>query len=1457
MFLTHLHSVYSLSDSLITTSKLVKRLNELNMKKVAITDHGNLLHIQEFRKALKNNNISHFPGCEFYFTDDINNKEQRKSYHLTVIAKTEQGVKNLYTLSSLSYEKGFHYRPRIDFNLLKEYNEGLVVSSACLKGKLDCLLLEGKCLEALKHAQDMKNILGDRFFIEIMPHNIEEQQKVNPLLIELAQKLGIKIITTCDSHYAYQDEAENRRMLLMMNKAGWAKDEEVGGCNTIYMMSPDEMKNTFNIYHSNIDKKVIDEAVDNTELVLDGDAPNVEFDKARFPIFEISKQYNNTKEYFNNLIINGLKEKNLLDKKEYVERALSEAKIITDSGFYDYFLVMQDIFKWCKENNVYCGPARGCFLPGNKVHVKIGCHTDIKRKKKIIKDYAYTHDGTFHKILDHYEYNVKDEDCIRLFLSNGKKIECTSDHKIFKKDFGFIEAKELKIGDILLGAKTRNQKVEVTCCDCGKKYIITAKGVWKKIHEGSSIRKPGEILCLKCNNKRMANDPILKERVIMRGANANKRQEVREKMSKKLKYLAETTDFKKKIGEGVRRAYKKDPTIINRIKEGLKRSIKNDPSIIDRMVGKKNRYKNGNFYSLKNNCNIFYQSSYELKALNIWENDSNIVSFIRPKLVLSYINDNNVEHLYKPDFLLLYKDGHKELIEIKSNWKRNNKDTILKEQAAIQYCKQNNLQYYILTEKELKIQNDLVHNEIEIINIEKFKYTGKVYDIKVEGVHNYSISGVTVHNSSGGSLVAYLLGITRIDPLKYDLLFGRFYNEGRNTGTAENAPDIDSDFESARREEVIKHVEQKYGFENVSQICSISYIKLKSGIKDVCRALNISIDIANKISQDVPWEDYEDLDQAMLKDEKARQYVEKYPELFKYVRIFCGIPRQTGKHAAGIVIGDEKIGNICPMMLATVNGEKFLVSQFDKDSIKHTGLIKYDFLGLTTMDFIKALDIEIEKETGHKVNWDNIDLNDEKVYDNIFTTADTEYIFQCDSQLVKTWLKKMKCKNIEDLSAVNTLIRPASLISGATDRYIKKRFGDVEFNKVECEADQIFNDITKDTCNEIIYDEQKMKMVQQIGGLTLKDANIVRKAVEKWADKHDNLQNTFIENAIKKGWNSDKAKLYWEMVKQYSFCKAHSIAYSILGFWCAWAKYYHPIAFMKAMFMISSTDSSADKFNVIDAIKFAFRLGYKVLPVNINKSKSFFTFDDEKKEVYFPFRSIKGISEDAGKIIEKFAPFVDFDDFLLRTKSKEINKRVLMPLIELKAFDDLNCKQQIFKYYLDNFNLSKEDDKALRNDIKVNKNAKLLTKEERVIYKNKINEAAQKEFDKIYNSPLFMFELKHLGIILSSDTSKYSEQIKPIDINTVSNKQKFLIYGFLTEMKSIKNKKGNYYGFIKLVDQNFVTYEIITRSITIDNINQRDMYKLSIGQYVKAEVTKSGDRFFLEKENIIALDDCI
>lgn len=1075
-FLTHLHSAYSLSDSLITAERLAKRLQELNMKKVAITDHGNLLHIQEYRQVLQKNNIQHFPGCEFYYCNDIEDKQQRRSFHLTAIAKTEQGVKNLYALSSLSYEKGFYYRPRIDFNLLEQYNEGIVFSSACLAGQLDRLLLEDKGIEALEVAKKFKNLLGDRYFIEIMPHNIPEQQTVNPLLIELAQSLDIKLIATCDSHYIYQDEASNRRMLLMMNKAGWAKDEEVGSCDTIYMMSKDDIKNTFKMHH-NIDEKILEEAIENTSLVLDGEAPNVAFDKARFPNFNIPDNFKTEEEYFNDLVVRGLREKNLIGKKEYLERVKKEVQVIKNAGFINYFLVEYDLFNWCRANKVYTGVARG---------------------------------------------------------------------------------------------------------------------------------------------------------------------------------------------------------------------------------------------------------------------------------------------------------------------------------------------------------------------------------------------------SAGGSLIAYLLNITRIDPLKYDLLFERFYNEGRNTGTAENCPDIDSDFESSRREEVIKYLENKYGSENVSQICNISYIKLKSGIKDVARALNIPIDVSNKISQDVDWESYKNLDEALEMDEKARKIVEKYPELFKYVKIFNGIPRQTGKHAAGIVIGDQKIGNICPMMLATVDGEKFLVSQFDKESIKHTGLIKFDILGLTTMDFIHAIDEQIKRETGKYLEWDKIPLDDSKIYEFIYNRADTDYVFQCDTDSMKNLLLKMQCKNIEDVAAMNTLARPASLVSGATNRYIEKRFSYIHKKysnqsiSNDCEADKIFNEITKNTYGEIIYDEQKMRMVQQIGGLTLKDANLVRKEVKKWINKHDELQATFLKNASQKGWDSEKAKLYWEMVKQYSFCKAHSIAYSILGYWCAYAKFYYPVAFMKAMFAVASTDANTNKFNVIDAIKFARKLGYNILPVNVNKSKSVFTFDDDKKEVYFPFRSIKGVSEIAGRIIEEKAPFKDFEDFLLRTKTKEVNKRIINPLIELQGFKDLNCDEQIRKYYVENFSLSKEEDDELRKSIKANKEARLLTKEERKVYKQKLEEKANISYDKMCDTPLSFYELKDLGLILTMNLGKYKDkQILVRKADEVKEGEKFFLYGFLSELKTLKSKKGSYYGFIEIIDSDFNKYEIITRSTTIDNILQREQYKVSFGQYIKAEVIKKeGNRFFLEKENIIALEDC-
>ena len=876
----HLHSYFSMGDSLITPQSLVKRLKELNINKVAITDHGNLYHIFKFHDELTKNNISHFLGCEFYYCDDtkIKDKEHRKKYHLIAIAKSEQGVKNLYKLSSLSFIDGFYYAPRIDFEMIKQYNEGLIFSSACLKGKIDDLLLQDKWEEAKEEALKFKNLLNDRFYIEIMPHNIDLQIDVNKKLVKLAKELNIPLIATCDSHFAYQDEAEKRRFLMLMNKSGWAEeDEELGKLDTIYIMSKDDMMRTFKMYHPDIEEKIIEEAINNTKKVLDGEAPQISTNEIKLPI--ITNGFNNEEDYFLDLISKGLDFRKVGANEEYLERLKYEYEVIKEAGFINYFLVMHELFEWCRSKNIMTAPARG---------------------------------------------------------------------------------------------------------------------------------------------------------------------------------------------------------------------------------------------------------------------------------------------------------------------------------------------------------------------------------------------------SSGGSLIAYLLRITDIDPIKFNLMFERFYNAGRKG--PEGAPDIDSDFEDERRDEVIEHLKEKYGIENVSQICNISQIKIKSGIKDAARVLGISVDMANKITSSVEWDNYDTIEEAEKVDVKAREFIESFPDLFKYVKYFQGFPRHMGKHAAGVVIANENIGNICPMKVE--KEEEILISQFDKNDIKHTGLIKFDILGLSTMTFLRKFLEDIKEKEGKEIDLLNIPLDDKKVYEIIFQTADTENVFQMESSGMREYLKKLKPENFIELVTLNSLYRPAGIISGSIDKYIHNKFDETHIEKSGIKE---FDDILKETNYVVCFDEQKMKLVIKFGNFTLQETNKFRKDISKWSDEEkEYFKNKFITNSVKNGLPQELAIKTFEGCCGYSFCKAHSTAYSLISYWTAYFKYYYPQSFLKASFYMSSASAEASKYNIKIALKLAERLGYKVKKTDINKSKTNFVFDDKNLIIYWGFNYLKGIGEEAAKVLENNQPYLDFEDFLRKVKGKKITKRQIVPLVMIGAFDNLN-----------------------------------------------------------------------------------------------------------------------------------------------------------------------------------------
>ena len=1388
----HLHSFFSFADSVIDPKRLVNRLKECNINRIAITDHGNLHHVFRFEKILRENNITYFPGEEFYFTPDISKKDidHRKSYHLIIIAKSEKGLKNLYKLSSLSYLEGFYYKPRIDYKSLKKYNEDLVCSSACVQGIIGSLILEDKYEEAKIEAQKFKDIFGDRFYIEIMPHNLQEQVKANIQLIKLSKELNIKLVASNDCHLISREDAEYRRFLMLMSKASWAKtDEDLGKLDSICIMNKNELKREFIINHNSIEENIIEEAINNTNEMLAGEQIKLIDETIKLPSYgseqEIEKKMLTS-------IMDSLKSKNLLNNKVYTNRVVYEFEVIKKAGYINYFLVVQELFDWCRKNNISVGFARGCFLPNNKIHTK-NRHVLIKNKDKLLNNYAFTHDGTFNKILNHFEYNVIDEDCIRIFLSNNKTIECTADHKLFKKDVGFIQAKDLKINDILIGHKTKNEITNIKCSDCGKKMKVNTYSLKHRIDNGNCVRKPGEFLCNKCFNRRLTRDPIMKQKVIMKGALANKRLESRLKNSQTIKKLMQTTNLRKKISIGVKKAFYDDPTIIDR-------------------CTKHNGYKSGTFYSEKNLKNIFYQSSYELKALNIFENDTKIKFFDRCNFCIEYKIDDKVK-LYKPDFILTYNDNHIEIIEVKANWEINEKAILLKKQAAEEYCKKNNYIYKIITENELFLNNDILHHEIKIRKIENFKYTGKVYDIEVENAHNYNISGVTVHNSAGGSLIAYLLGITKIDPIKFDLMFERFYNAGR-TGIGA-APDIDSDFEDERRSEVIKHLEDKYGKDNISQICNISEIKIKTGIRDCARVLNIPLNVVNKISSDVEWDSFETLDEAVEMNEKAAEYVKQYDLLFKYVKYFLNFPRHIGKHAAGIVISSENIGNVCPMMITKVKDESFSLSQFDKIDIPNTGLIKFDILGLSTLTFLKHIVNEIKKDLNINIDIDTIDLNDKNIYRVIFSNAITDNVFQFESSGMKGYLQKMKPENFEDITVLNSLYRPAGLISGSLDNYINNKLTNKEIKTGIDELDKIL----AKTRYVIAFDEQKMQIVLKFGNYTLEEANYFRKHSdefneEKYLEEGKKYKEKFITNAINNGLSEELANNIFDGMCGYAFCRAHSVAYSILSYLCAWFKYYYPLQFLKASFYMSKNIDDT-KYNTITALKMAKQFNFNIKGPDINKSKSSFNFIDDN--IYWGLSNIKGISQDTAEIIVKNQPFESFNDFIKKCKSRKITKRVIQPLVLLGAFNDLpNYKQEIIEWY----NKSK--------------------------YTENIEEMMSKH--------LSQYETQYIGLVLSNNIDrkdiKLMNCINPDKIKDLPENSNCIIVGYLADMKILKSKSNKLYGKVIIVDDLFNNYELITSDKSIQDIEM----SCGIGDLVLCGIKKlDGGRFSLNKSQIVKL----
>jgi len=541
--------------------------------------------------------------------------------------------------------------------------------------------------------------------------------------------------------------------------------------------------------------------------------------------------------------------------------------------------------------------------------------------------------------------------------------------------------------------------------------------------------------------------------------------------------------------------------------------------------------------------------------------------------------------------------------------------------------------------------------------------------------------------SAAGSLVSYCLGITDVDPMRFDLLFERFLNPERKS-----MPDVDIDFCKIRREEVINYVKEKYGEEKVAQIITFNKMKGKSAIKDVARVLGYPAEEANRITTKLyPPGLGIDIKKALEESEELKNYKfsnERNKELFKFAERIEGTARHAGVHAAGVIIAPTDITNLAPIYVEPGSKSPVPIVQYDKDHAEGIGLLKMDFLGLKTLSVIDiAINLIMERHglTREEIRKGFDNYTDQKVFE-LFRNGDTEGIFQFESAGMQTLLKKMQPDKIEDLIACNAMYRPGPIQSGMLDSYIRRRSGQ---EKVEYDFPEL-EEVLKETYGIIIYQEQVMLIAVNIAGYSLGQADNLRKAMgKKKADVMEKQKVIFLEGAKKKGFDPEKSKKLFELMEgfaQYGFNKSHSAAYGILAYHTAWLKAHYPIEFSTAVLIMEQESTSS----VEDILKFKpmlEKLKIKLLPPNINSSRKSFTISDDG--ILFGLGAVKAVGSAAiDTIIEqrdKDGPFKDFKDFLSRVDLRKVNKKVVESLISSGALD---CLGETRKYMTDNLEMS-------------------------------------------------------------------------------------------------------------------------------------------------------------------------
>src|SRR5450432_1809053 len=714
--------------------------------------------------------------------------------------------------------------------------------------------------------------------------------------------------------------------------------------------------------------------------------------------------------------------------------------------------------------------------------------------------------------------------------------------------------------------------------------------------------------------------------------------------------------------------------------------------------------------------------------------------------------------------------------------------------------------------------------EREIDCIKQMKFAGYfliVWDF-IKYAREVNIPVGPGRGSAAGSLVSYAMEITDIDPLQNELLFERFLNPERVS-----MPDIDIDFCMNRRGEVISYVTQKYGRDNVAQIITFGTMASKAAIKDVGRAMEIPYADVDRIAKMVPTQLNITLEQAIQDSPQLREAIEKdgqIRELFETAKKLEGMVRNSGVHAAGVVISPRPLTDLVPLH-RTKNDE--IVTAFDMVAIDKLGLLKMDFLGLTTLTILTDALKLILQTRGTPLTLEEIPLEDHETYEKVFYKGLTSGVFQFESHGMRDVLRKYQPNSIEDLTALNALYRPGPIQGGMIDDFIDRKHGR---KKVEYELPEL-QEILQETLGVIVYQEQVMQIANRLAGYSLGEADLLRRAMgKKIASEMGAQRERFVSGAVQRGYPPKKIEKIFDLMAQfagYGFNKSHSAAYALLAYHTAYLKTHYPIEFMAAL-LTSVTGNTDDVVKYINECR---EMGIAVEPPDINVSDANFTPHGEA--IRFGLAAVKNVGHNAIESIvagrKKLGKYSSIYEFCENVDLRLLNKRVLESLIKSGAMDSLGRRAQLMAVL----------DKSMENAQKTQRDAEsgqhglfgVFEQEETHANGQQLPDTPDwDEHQRLAN------EKEILGFFITGHPlEKYRD--KMTDLHTLSTAEigarksstakdeNVLTAGIITDIRVLKSKKGDFYAQGALEDM----------LGTVEMVVFPDAYR-KLGDKVKLEV---------------------